>query len=92
MDHCSKRGVGLTRSLPYFKNDQAWVEQKNSAVVRRMVGYARLEGLVTAQALARPYASARLFVNLFQSSFKLPPLSIPPPVSNPPSGVTLFMR
>ena len=71
VDYCSKRGIGLTRSRPYLKNDQAWVEQKNSAVVRRMVGYARLEGITTAQALARLYASARLFVNFFQPSFKL---------------------
>lgn len=36
-----------------------------------MVGYARFEGIATAQALARLYASARLFVNFFQPSFKL---------------------
>lgn len=71
VDYCAKRDIGLTRSRPYLKNDQAWVEQKNSAVVRRMVGYARLEGIATAQALARLYASTRLFVNFFQPSFKL---------------------
>ena len=27
----------------YRKNDQAWVEQKNGAVVRKMVGYRRYE-------------------------------------------------
>ena len=36
----------------YRKNDQAFVEQKNGAVVRRMVGYRRLEGLEAAAALA----------------------------------------
>jgi hypothetical protein len=30
---------------PYRKNDQAYVEQKNGAVVRRLVGYRRLAGL-----------------------------------------------
>jgi hypothetical protein len=29
----------FTRCRPYRKNDQAWVEQKNGAVVRRVVGY-----------------------------------------------------
>jgi len=69
--YCAKRGIGLTRSRPYLKNDQAWIEQKNGAVVRRMVGYARLEGIAAAQALARLYTSTRLFVNFFQPSFKL---------------------
>lgn len=41
----------FTRSRPYRKNDQAWVEQKNGAVVRRMVGYGRLEGLLATDAL-----------------------------------------
>jgi len=63
--------IEFTRSRPYQKNDQAWVEQKNGAVVRRMVGYGRLEGLVASEALARIYESTRLFVNFFQPSFKL---------------------
>jgi len=33
------------RSRPYRKNDQAWVEQKNGAVVRRLADYGRLSGL-----------------------------------------------
>ena len=33
----------LTRSRAYKKNDQAWIEQKNGAVVRKLVGYGRLE-------------------------------------------------
>ena len=68
---CREQGIELTRSRPYRKNDQAWVEQKNGAVVRRMVGYGRLEGVPAAEALARLYSAARLFVNVFQPSFKL---------------------
>ena len=71
VQYCAKNGLGLTRSRPYLKNDQAWIEQKNGSVVRRMVGYARLEGIAAGQALGRLYASARLFVNFFQPSFKL---------------------
>ena len=67
----TKHGIDLTRSRPYKKNDQAWVEQKNGSIVRRMVGYGRLDGLVGAEALARLYSSSRLFVNFFQPSFKL---------------------
>jgi hypothetical protein len=71
VDFCTKSNIEQTRSRPYRKNDQAWVEQKNGAVVRRLVGYGRLEGLTAAHALARLYAASRLFVNLFQPSFKL---------------------
>ena len=61
----------FTRCRPYRKNDQAWVEQKNGAVVRRIVGYRRYVGLEAAAALGRLYMSVRLFVNFFQPSFKL---------------------
>ena len=47
------------------------MEQKNGAIVRRLVGYGRFEGPASAAALARLYAAARLHVNLFQPSFKL---------------------
>lgn len=69
--YSQEAGLEFTRSRPYRKNDQAWVEQKNGSVVRRLVGYGRLEGLVASEALARLYDSTRLFVNFFQPSFKL---------------------
>ena len=50
---------------------RAWVEQKNGAVIRRLVGYRRYQGFEAATLLAELYASARLFVNVFQPSFKL---------------------
>jgi hypothetical protein len=70
-DYCQAAGVVFTRCRPDRKNDQAFVEQKNGAVVRRIVGYRRLEGLEAATALMRLYTTARLFVNFFQPSFKL---------------------
>jgi hypothetical protein len=70
-DYCQQAGIEFTRCRPYRKNDQAWVEQKNGAVVRRAIGYRRFEGLEAAAALARLYAAMRLFVNFFQPSFKL---------------------
>jgi hypothetical protein len=69
--YCGQRGIEFTRSRPYHKNDQAWVEQKNGSIVRRLVGYGRLEGIAAADALARLYTASRLFVNFFQPSFKL---------------------
>ena len=69
--YCDQAGVVFTRCRPYQKNDQAFVEQKNGAIVRRMVGYRRFEGLEAATLLAELYRSVRLFVNFFQPSFKL---------------------
>jgi hypothetical protein len=63
--------IELTRSRAYQSNDQAWVEQKNGMLIRRVVGYERLVGLEAAQLLAEHYAALRLFTNLFQPSFKL---------------------
>ena len=69
--YCRDTAIEFTRSRPYRKNDQAWVEQKNGSVVRRLVGYRRLEGLAAVGVLSRLYAAARLFVNFFHPSFKL---------------------
>jgi hypothetical protein len=68
---CRGQGLEVTRARAYRKNDQAWVEQKNGAVVRRLVGYGRFEGMDATAALVRLYAAARLHGNLFQPSFKL---------------------
>ena len=70
-EFCQSAGVAFTRCRPYRKNDQAWVEQKNGAVIRRVVGYRRFEGVQAAAALARLYSALRLYVNFFQPSFKL---------------------
>ena len=70
-DYCRDAEIVFTRCRPWRKNDQAFVEQKNGAVVRRIVGYRRLEGLEAAAALSRLYATTRLYVNFFQPSFKL---------------------
>ena len=42
--YCAERGIEFTRSRPYRKNDQAWIEQKNGAVVRHYVGHDRYSG------------------------------------------------
>ncbi len=39
--------------------------------VRRVGGYQRLEGLDAAQDMGQLYGALRLFINLFQPSFKL---------------------
>jgi len=71
IEYCLGHGIELTRARPYRKNDQAWIEQKNGAVVRKLLGYRRFEGLAAARAITRLYGASRLFMNFFQPSFKL---------------------
>lgn len=68
---CTDNNIEFTRARPRRKNDQAWIEQKNGSVVRRLLGYMRYEGLPAAKAISRLYAASRLYVNFFQPSFKL---------------------
>ncbi len=69
--YCREMGIVFTRSRVHQKNDQAWIEQKNGAVIRRMVGHERLSGVIAGQALAQLLQVVRLYVNFFQPSFKL---------------------
>ena len=69
--YCTEQGIMFTRSRPHHKNDQAWIEQKNGAVIRKMVGHERFSGIVAGQALAQLLEAVRLYVNYFQPSFKL---------------------
>ena len=71
VDWCREQGFEVTRSRAYRKNDQAWVEQKNGAIVRRLIGYGRFEGAAAVTALVRVYSAARLHTNVIQPSFKL---------------------
>jgi len=71
LSYCQEKGIEFTRSRAYRKNDQAWIEQKNGAVIRRFVGHDRYAGIVAGQALGHLYQAGRLYVNYFQPSFKL---------------------
>ena len=42
--YCEQEHISFTRGRPYLKNDQCFVEQKNGAIVRQVVGYERLVG------------------------------------------------
>ena len=68
LTYCRDHSIVFTRSRAYRKNDQAWVEQKNGAIVRKLIGYGRLEGLTATAALRRLYECSRLYINFFQPS------------------------
>lgn len=44
LQYCQQQRLTFTRSRPYRKNDNCYVEQKNYTMVRRHVGYQRLAG------------------------------------------------
>ena len=62
VDYCADNHITFTRGRPYRKNDGCFVEQKNWAVVRRLVGYQRLEAPALA-ALERVHDLSRDYVN-----------------------------
>lgn len=70
LDYCTDRGITFTRSRPYLKNDTCHVEQKNWAVVRRLVGYDRLEWPAL-PALERIHDLARDYINFLHPVRKL---------------------
>ena len=61
----------LTRSRPRRKNDNCFVEQKNGAVVRNYVGYARFDTPKEYAALTRVYKSLCPLLNFFIPTKKL---------------------
>ncbi len=69
--YCVREQITFTRGRAYRKNDQCFVEQKNGAVVRQLVGYDRFEGEQSYRQLAELYRAVRLHTNIFQPSMKL---------------------
>lgn len=68
---CRRHAVQFTRGRPYRKNDQAWVEQRNGLVVRRLVGYDRYSSRAACQVFQRLYPLLRLQLNFFRPVRKL---------------------
>src|SRR6266487_2545022 len=69
--YCEQEQMTFTRGRPNLKNDQCFVEQKNGAIVRQVVGYDRLVGEHAYRQLTELYRALRLYVNCFQPSMKL---------------------
>lgn len=68
---CQREGITFTRSRPYKKNDNCYVEQKNGSIVRRVVGRERYSSRQAYEVLNRVYYLLRLHVNFLQPSVKL---------------------
>jgi hypothetical protein len=61
----------LSRSRPYQKNDNRFVEQKNSTLVRAYLGYDRLDTVAQALAVNQLYDKMWLYYNFFQPVMRL---------------------
>jgi hypothetical protein len=59
-------GLRLSRSRPYRKNDNRFVEQKNATLVRAYIGYERLDSRGQCTALNDLYDQLWVYYNLFQ--------------------------
>jgi len=70
-NYCRTEEITFTRSRPYRKNDNCYVEQKNWSVVRRAVGYARFDTDEQLDLLNELYRHLRLYTNYFMPSMKL---------------------
>ena len=71
VEYCQREKLTFTRSRPYRKNDNCFVEQKNYSIVRRAVGHGRYVGTKTLENLNELYALIRLRTNFFLPSMKL---------------------
>jgi len=68
---CKEKGIILTRSRGSKKNDNCFVEQKNWASVRKIVGYARFGGDKGVKALQDIYDHYDRLLNFFYPCQKL---------------------
>ena len=64
-------GSHLSRSRPYHKNDNRFVEQKNSSLVRVYLGDVRFDTAAQTMALNRIYDKMWLYYNFFQPVMRL---------------------
>jgi hypothetical protein len=68
---CEEQQITFTRSRPYRKNDNCFVEQKNWPIVRQLIGYGRYDTPAELEVLRELYGHLRLYVNFFQPQMKL---------------------
>ena len=65
------KGVQISRSRPYHKNDNRFVEQKNATLVRAYLGDRRLDTVKHTRLLNQIYDKMWLYHNFFQPVMRL---------------------
>lgn len=71
LNYCREQEIIFTRSRPYRKNDNCFVEEKNYTLVRRAVGYLRYDTAEEVEILNRLYHYWCLRTNYFLPTMKL---------------------
>ncbi len=71
-------GLSLSRSRPYKKDDNRFVEQKNSTLVRAYLGHVRLDTPEQVEALNALYDQMWLYYNCFQPVLHLVEKAVDP--------------
>ena len=69
--YCQKNKITYTRAREGKKNDQAYIEQQNYSVVRRFVGYVRLNTWEQVEILNQLYEGLSDYQNFFQPVMRL---------------------
>jgi hypothetical protein len=82
------QGIRLSRSRPYHKNDNRFVEQKNFTLIRAYLGHERLDSVAQTAALNDLYDKLWLYYNFFQPVLRLEEKTV---LSNP-AGTPSFRR
>jgi hypothetical protein len=82
-------GVTLSRSRPFHKNDNRFVEQKNSTLVRAYLGPARYDTAAQTNAINQLYEKMWLYYNFFQPVMRLKEKTTSPlpPAEGQPSRI-----
>ena len=79
--------VELSRSRPYHKNDNPFVEEKNRSRVRSYVGDLRFDTVAQTQALERAYQLLWLYNNCFQPALRCTTKEIIPAQDDQPARI-----
>jgi hypothetical protein len=69
--YAQETGIRMTRSRPYHKNDNRFVEERNGHVVRTYVGWQRLEVREAVSALNALYGVLTPYLNHFVASRRI---------------------
>ena len=81
------KGVQLSRSRPYHKNDNRFVEQKNATLVRKYLDDGRLDTVEQTLALNELYEQMWLYYNFFQPVLHLAGKEFVPATEDQPSRI-----
>lgn len=68
---CDKNGIAMSRSRPNHKNDNMHVEERNGHIIRKHIGYIRLDCKQAVDALNDVYAVLCPYLNHFVASRRI---------------------